>query len=104
MASFSDIATIAYDDATFRRRVSYALTVAAISAYNESTGTTGHVARATFATKVLASQFDLHGVVLGVLTNTTIAAEANSATVGNSVPDADIQFAINSIFNALAGA
>lgn len=104
MASFSDIATIACDDATFRRRVSYALTVAAINAYSEPTGVAGHVARAAFATKVLASQFDLHGAVLGVLTNATIATEANSATPGNNVPDADIQFAINSIFNALAGA
>lgn len=104
MATFSDIATIAYDDATFRRRVSYALTVAAISAYNEAGTTPGHTLRAAFATKVLASQFDLHGAVLGVLTNSTIAAEANSATVGNGVPDSDIQFAINSIFNALAGA
>lgn len=103
MASFSDIATTAYDE-TFRRRVVYALTVAAINAYAEVNTAPGHAARAAFATKVLASQFDVHGAVLGVLTNSTIAAESNSAVTGNGVPDSDIQFAANSIYNALAGA
>lgn len=103
MATFSDISRTAHDE-DFRRRVAYALTVAAIAAYNESTGATGHALRAAFAIKVLASQFDLNGAVLGVLTNATIANESNSATTGNGVPDSDIQFAVNSIYNTLAGA
>lgn len=103
MATFSDISRTAHDE-DFRRRVSYALTVAALAAYNEGTGVTGHALRAAYATKVLASQFDLQGAVLGVLTNSTIAAESNSAVTGNGVPDSDIQFAVNSIYNALAGA
>lgn len=103
MAGFSDIGYTAHNE-DFRRRVTYALTVAAIAAYSESTGVTGHAARAAFATKVLSSQFDLNGAVFGVLTNSTIAGESNSATTGNGVPDSDIQFAVNSIYNALAGA
>lgn len=103
MASFSDIGYTAHNE-DFRRRVAYALTVAAIAAYNEAGTVSNHTLRAAFAVKVLASQFDLHGAVLGVLTNSTIAAESNSATTGNGVPDTDIQFAVNSIYNALAGA
>lgn len=103
MATFSDISRTAHDE-DFRRRVAYALTVAALAAYNEAIGVTGHALRAAYAVKVLSSQFDLQGVVLAVLANSTIAAEANSAITGNGVPDSDIQFAANSIYNALAGA
>lgn len=103
MASFSDISRTAHDE-DFRRRVAYALTVAALAAYNEAGTVQNHTLRAAYATKVLASNFDLPGAVLGVLTNATIATEANSATTGNGIPDSDIQFAVNSIYNALAGA
>lgn len=103
MANFSDISRTAHNE-DFRRRVAYALTVAALAAYNEVNTATGHALRAAFAVKVLASQFDLHGAVLGVLTNLAIAAEADSAITGNGIPDDHIQFAVNSIYNALAGA
>lgn len=103
MALFSDIATTAHDE-TFRRRVVYALTVAAINAYAEAGTVPGHAARAAFATKLLSSQFDVQGAVWGVLTNSTIAGEEVSTITGAGVPDADIQFAANSIYNALAGA
>lgn len=103
MASFSALGYTANQE-DFRRRVGYALSVAALAAYNENAGVTNHALRAAYATKVLNSQFDLHGAVLGVLTNGTIAAECNEASTGNGVPDGDIQFAVNSIYNALAGA
>lgn len=103
MANYSDIGTVATAE-DFRRRVAYALTKAAIDVYAEVGTTQGHAARALYATRVLNSQFDLHGAVLGVLSNASIAAEASSSVNGNGVPDADIQFAINSIFSVLAGA
>jgi hypothetical protein len=64
----------------------------------------GHAARAAFATKVLNGNFVLYNACLGVLVNASIQAEATPALVGNSIPDADIQFQVNSIWNALAGA
>lgn len=103
MASYSDLA-IAATSSDLRRRVEYALTVAAINVYSEGTAIAAHQARAAYATKVLSGQADLHGATLGVLTNPTIAAGASSSTPDNSVSDGNMQFAINSIFNALAGA
>ena len=104
MATFSDIAKIA-QNSDFQSRTAYALTVAAIAAYNEAPSTAGHAQRAAFAIRVLQGSFSTLAVATVVLTNPTIAAEADVATVpGFAIPDADIQFAINSIYNALAGA
>lgn len=103
MANYSDIGTVATAE-DFRRRVAYALTKAAVDVYAEVGTTQGHAARALYATKVLNNQFDLHGAVLGVLANPTIAAGASSSTSDNSVSDGNMQFAINSIFSVLAGA
>jgi hypothetical protein len=63
-----------------------------------------HAARAAFATKVLNGNFVLFNACLGTLTNPTIMTEANPAIAGNGIPDTDIQFQVNSIWNALAGA
>lgn len=103
MATYSDIA-VAATSSDLRRRVEYALTIAAVNVYAEGTTVPAHTARAAYATKVLNGQYDLHGAVLGILTNPTIAAAASSATADNSVSDGNMQFAINSIFSALAGA
>lgn len=104
MANFTGCAQIAWQ-ADFQQRIGYALNVAAINAYNEAGTVTGHAARAAYATKVLNGEYNLFAVSLAVLTNSTIAAEGNSASQpGNAIPDGDIQFAINSIFSALAGA
>lgn len=103
MATFSQIANIA-NQTDFRNRVGYALSVASVSVYAEAGTTTGHAARAAYASKVLNGSFDLSGVVLGVLTNSTIASGAAQDVPGNSIADGDIQFAVNSIFSALAGA
>lgn len=104
MANFTGCAQISWQ-ADFQQRVGYALNVAAINAYNEVGTVTGHAARAIFATKVLNGQYNLEAMALAVLTNSTIATEGNSAVQpGNSIPDSDIQFAVNSIFSALAGA
>lgn len=101
--TFSDLGQVA-KQADFQARVAYALNVAAVAAYNEAGTVAGHAARAAYATKVLNGQADIPAVALAVLTNSTIAAEANSAAAGNSIPDSDIQFSINSLFSALAGA
>lgn len=104
MATFTGCAQISWQS-DFQQRVGYALNVAAINAYNEVGTTPGHALRAVFATKVLNGDYNLQAITLAVLTNSTIASEGNSAVQpGNSIPDGDIQFAINSIFSALAGA
>src|SRR5258705_14021190 len=101
-ASFSDLGTIS-KDVNFQGRVQYALMVAAVNVYSEGT-TPGHPARLAFAKQVFANTFSIQAACLMVLTNATIAAEANVATTpGFAIPDGDIQFAVNSLWNDLAG-
>lgn len=103
-ATFSDFGAIA-KDANFQQRVSYALLVAAVNVYAESTGTAGHPARLAFAKNVFLGSYNINNVCLMVLTNATIAAEAVLATTpGFAIPDSDIQFTVNSLWNDLAGA
>lgn len=65
----------------------------------------GHVPRAAYAHNVAIGNFDLIGAVFAVLSNSTIAAEAVVTTQPDfAIPDSDIQFAVNSIWNLLAGA
>lgn len=102
--TFAQAAQLSYQ-AEFQQRVSYAMSAAAVSVYAESTGTTGHVARAAYANKVSAGSYSLRDACLAVLTNATVLAEGNLATLpGNAIPDADVQFAVNSIWNLLAAA
>lgn len=86
----------------FMQRVNYALTVAAVGVMIEAANTASHAQRVVFAKQILAGGFP-GSAYYSVLTNATIAAESNSASAGQAIPDADIQFAVNSIFNALAG-
>jgi hypothetical protein len=102
-AVFSDFGVIAAN-ANFQSRVQYALTVAAINVYSEATNTVGHPARLAFALRVFNQNYSLLMICLMVLTNATIAAEANVLTVpGFAIPDGDIQFAVNSLWNDFAG-
>lgn len=106
MATFSDLGTIA-SDGNFQNRVRYAMTVAAVNVYSELANTMGHPARVAFALKVIAGAFSIANACLTILTNSTIAAEANIATTaggGYAIPDADIQFAVNSLWNHFSGA
>lgn len=102
-ASFDDISTISANTA-FQSRCQYALIVAAIDVMSEANTTGGHAQRLEYAKQVLQAQVSLVVVAMAVLTNATIGAEAVAATTpGYAIPDSDIQFAVNSIFNALSG-
>lgn len=103
MTTYSELAITA-TDADFRRRVAYALTIAAVNVYAEGNAIAAHQARAAYATKVLSRQYDLDGVVFGVLAHPKISDGADSSTKNNGVSDENMQFAVNSLFNALAGA
>lgn len=103
MATFAQLGTIA-TSGEYQQRVAYAMGVAAAAVYAEGTGVTGHVARAAFATKVANGTYNLPAAAILVLSNSTIAAEAVVTGSGNSIPDTDIQFSVNSLWNVLAGA
>ena len=87
------------NNSDFGRRVRIALTIAAVNVMSEVNTTTNHAARVTFATKVLQGQADFESAILAVFSNGTLA----SASAAANIIDSDLQFAMNSLFNALAG-
>lgn len=104
MANFSDLGKISNDN-DFQSRVRYAMTVAAVNVYAESPATAGHAARSVFAVRVLSGSYNIMQACLAVLTNATIAGEAVAATTpAFAIPDGDIQFSVNSLWNAFSGA
>ncbi len=104
MANYDDLITIA-GNGGFQNRIKYALTSAAVSVYNELSSTTGRAARVAYATGIIGGNYNLAPASLAVLTNSTIASEASAANPPDfGIPDSDIQFAVNSLWNALANA
>ena len=104
MADYDDLITIAGNNG-FQNRIKYALTQAAVSVYNEASSSTGHTARLAYAVGVIGGSYNLASATLAVLTNSTIAAEATLSSAPDfAIPDTDIQFAVNSLWNALANA
>lgn len=103
MASYSDLGTISTLP-DFQRRVAVAMGVAAVNVYSEAGTTTGHAARALYATNVLNGNYNLQAICFSVLQNATVQVEASTTATNNGIPDTDIQFTVNSVWNALAGA
>lgn len=65
---------------------------------------TQHAARASFANRVALGQYSILPICFAVLGNSTISAEAVWPGVqDHSIADADIQFAVNSMWNLLSG-
>ena|ERR1700680_2916270 len=103
MALFHDFTTISTNSG-FQGRCLYALMVAAVNVVAEANNTASHQTRVNYARTVLGGGANILQVALAVLTNSTIAAEAVAATTPDyAIPDSDIQFTVNSLFNALAG-
>jgi hypothetical protein len=103
MTTYSTLGQIT-NQPDFQNRVAIAMASAANNIYSEVGTTPGHAARAVFATKVLTGNYNLAAACLSVLVNASIQAEANASSSGNGIPDTDIQFQVNSMWNALAGA
>lgn len=101
-ANFAQLAQIAASQ-EFQQRVSYAMNVAAANVYAEAGTVPSHSARAAYSIKVANGNYNLSAAALAVLTNATIGAEAVNGVAGNAIPDGDIQFSVNSLWNMLAG-
>lgn len=105
MATTVDLITIAQNQA-FQSRVTYALYNTAIAVLSELGSTQGHTQRVVYAKAILNGNSNTVNVAIGVLTNTTIASEADISKSVNGdygIPDGDIQFAVNTFFNAFSG-
>jgi hypothetical protein len=103
MASLTDLSSIALS-VDFSRRINMAAFNCALAVMAESANTPSHAQRVIFAATILAGNSPNLLLAYGILNNTTIAAEADvSSPPGFAIPDGDLQFAMNSIFNAYAG-
>lgn len=101
-ATLSDLATIS-KDTNFQSRVAMAVMTAAVNVYSELSNTAGHPARVAYSKQVFNGGGSPSAPMM-VLTNSTIAASANvAATPTFSIVDSDIQVAVNSLWNDLAG-
>lgn len=81
----------------FVERVKYFMQKAAIAIMAESLSTSGHNERAAYAARVLDGTASSMDFTVAVLTNSTVAAAGSAAT------DSDLEFTVNSMFNAFAG-
>jgi hypothetical protein len=103
MATWSTLSDIV-NAPVFQNRVHMAMQEAAWSVYSEDVSTVGHAERAAYANKVANGTFALSEVCYLVLTNPSVGAEADPLQPPDyGIPDADIQFAVNSYWNLLAG-
>jgi hypothetical protein len=103
MASFIEMAYIAEQPST-RSRVEYCLKKAAVAVMAEEANTASHAERVIFAKKVLAGEASIPNATLAAMTNSTITAAGAPNTAPNfGVTDGDLEFTINSMFNAFAG-
>lgn len=103
MASYSAIGTIVAS-ADFQERVHYALAVRAVEIYAEDQRIDGHPARREFASRVFAGNYNIASICRLVLTNATIASNAkvSAPPTDFAIPDGDIQFSVNALWNDLA--
>jgi hypothetical protein len=103
-AALVDQYTLA-NDSTFQQRVEQSMLEAAVSISSEADSTAFHRERIALASKAILdpSQYALL-FSKAVATNDAVAAAAGSPPVQASVTDAQINTAISSVWDALAGA
>ena len=86
-------------DEDFYRRVKFALAKSAKTVLKESSGTPDHVARAQFASRIVAGDYNLIPMMYAICTDSTIEGSGRL----QQVTDAQLQAATDSLFNVLAG-
>jgi len=84
-------------------RVSFFVVKAAIAVMYEDNTTANHPERVAFAESVLISGYDIMQYTYSVLSNPTVLAGLDLSEDDLSVGDGDIEFIVNSVFNAFAG-
>lgn len=92
--AFIDQWTLA-NDATFQHRVQVATVKSAIAVLNEAVNTAGHVDRFRFARDVVGNPD-------AITARMALAVVTNPAINGSST-DGDIEFTVNSVWDALSG-
>lgn len=101
-ATFVQLGQIA-QSSSFQQRVAVAMAAGAATVYAELASTGGHGTRANFANKVINGNYNLPATCAAVLTNVTVLGETSAGASDSAILDADIQAAVNSLWNLLAG-
>ena len=81
----------------FVQRVKYFMEKAAVAVMSETLSTAGHTERVAYAKIVLDGTASAIDYAVAVLTNSTVAA------AGAAVSDSDMEFTVNSMFDAFSG-
>ena len=102
MAGYQEMASIAASG-QFKSRVEYCLKKAAVAVMAEDAGTASHADRVTYATKVLEGTGSVGEAAKAAVTNATLTASGDSDAADMGISDSDLEFTVNSMFNALAG-
>jgi hypothetical protein len=89
---------------TFLRRVEYCLKKAAIDVMAELATVDNHAERVAYATKVLTGEASVGEYARAVVTNPTLTAGGDISSPPNmGISDGDLQYTVESMFNAHAG-
>jgi hypothetical protein len=98
-ATYAQLATIA-NLSTFTSRVAYAMASQAAMAY--AAGPKGSTSY-NFAVKVANGNYSLQAACNAVLTNATVLNDITAGGTDSTILDADIQTAVATVWNLLAG-
>ena len=69
----------------------------------EDAGTTNHAERVVYAINVLEGTASVGEAAKAVVTNATLTAAGDSDAADMGITDNDLEFTVNSMFNAFAG-
>lgn len=87
----------------FQNRVAHYVQKAAVAVMSELATEPNHAERVAYANKVLQGEVGVTEYTVAVCTNATIFAALNPQAEDRGVTDSDLEFTVNSMFNAFAG-
>ena len=99
----SDLASRVATETEWLARVKFYMQKSAIAVMAELGSVANHTERVAYAKKVLDGTASIVEYSFGVVTNSTVLAAISDSLDDNGVIDADLEFTVNSLFNAYAG-
>lgn len=88
---------------SFRRRIKYYMQKGATAVIGELGTTPGHALRKTYADSVLAGTASIYEMAVAVATNTTVVGKLDALGGHSGVPDSDLEFTVNSMWDDFSG-
>lgn len=106
MAANSNEYQLIAENSTFQARVLIFMHKAAHAVYAEGGAVANHALRIALADKILAGDSDKRLWAYSCMTNSTLQTSGTTSAADNlnGISDSDLEFVINSVYNAFAGA